>query len=118
MATPRLHRLVVLLCLTALVLQPRRLAAQAMPSPEIQRRIERVGACLTTPVVERDDPHVCQTLQDRMVADRVPGVSIAVIHNGEIEWAQGFGVVQLGSGPVTAETLFQAGRISKPASAM
>jgi CubicO group peptidase (beta-lactamase class C family) len=53
-----------------------------------------------------------------MAADRVPGVSIAVIHNGEIEWARGFGVVQLGGASVTVETLFQAGSISKPVSAM
>jgi CubicO group peptidase (beta-lactamase class C family) len=87
-----------------------------MPSPEIQRRIESVGACLTTWVVEKDEP--CQTLQDRMAADRVPGVSIAVIRNGDIEWAQGFGVVRMGGAPVTAETLFQAGSISKPVVAM
>ncbi len=48
----------------------------------------------------------------------VPGVSIAVIHNGAIEWAQGFGVKSLGGAPVTAETLFQAGSISKPVSAL
>jgi CubicO group peptidase (beta-lactamase class C family) len=53
-----------------------------------------------------------------MAVDHVPGVSIAVIHNGEIEWAQGFGVVRLGGAPVTTETLFQAGSISKPVSAM
>jgi hypothetical protein len=92
--------------------------AQPVLSPEIQRRIERVCACLTTPVVEKEDPHACQTLQDRMVADRVSGVSIAVIHNGDIEWAQGFGVVRLGGTPVAAETLFQAGSISKPVAAM
>ena len=110
---------VALLCLTALLSQPQRLAtAQTVLSPEVQRRIERVCACFITPVVEQDDPHVCQTLQDRMVADRVPGVSIAVIHNGEIEWAQGFGVAQLDGGPVTAETLFQSGSISKPVAAM
>jgi CubicO group peptidase (beta-lactamase class C family) len=77
-----------------------------------------VGACLTTQVVEKDDPHPCQTLADRMVADHVPGVSVAVIHNGAIEWALGFGVVRLGGAPVTAETLFQAGSISKPVAAM
>jgi CubicO group peptidase (beta-lactamase class C family) len=87
-------------------------------SPEIQRRIERVCACLTTPIVEKDDPHAYQTLHDRMTANRVPGVSIAVIHNGEIEWAQGFGVAQLDGAPVTAETLFQSGSISKPVAAM
>jgi CubicO group peptidase (beta-lactamase class C family) len=53
-----------------------------------------------------------------MVADHVPGVSVAVIHNGAIEWAQGFGVVRLEGAPVTAETLFQAGSISKAVSAM
>ena len=48
----------------------------------------------------------------------VPGVSIAVVHNGVIEWAQGFGVQRLGGPPVTAGTLFQAGSISKPLAAM
>jgi len=48
----------------------------------------------------------------------VPGVSVAVVHNGVIEWAQGFGVVQAGGKPVTADTLFQAGSISKPLAAM
>jgi CubicO group peptidase (beta-lactamase class C family) len=89
-----------------------------MPSPEIQRRIDDVCACLMTKVVEKNDPRPCQTLQDRMAAYHVPGVSIAVIHDGSIEWAQGFGVAQPGGSPVTAETLFQAGSISKPVAAM
>ena len=67
----------VLLCLTTLLSQPRRLTAQTVLSPEIQRRIESVCACLTTPVVETDD--ACQTLQDRMAADRVPGDSMAAL---------------------------------------
>ena len=89
------------LCLTALCYQPPKLRAQDTLSPEIQGRIDSVGACLTTPVVEKDDPHACQTLADRMVEDHVPGVSVAVIHNGAIEWALGFGVAQLGGAPVT-----------------
>jgi len=113
---PGLYLLVVLPCLAALLPQPRGLAAQTVYSAETQHRIERVGACLTTPVVEKDD--ACQTLQDRMAGDRVPGVSVAVIHNGEIEWARGFGVVQLDGTPVTVETLFQAGSISKPVAAL
>ena len=76
-----------------------------MLSPEIQRRIERVCACLTAPIVEKDDPHACQTLRDRITADRVLGISVAVIHNGEIEWAQGFGVAQLDGTLVTAVKL-------------
>jgi CubicO group peptidase (beta-lactamase class C family) len=118
MVALRIYPVAALFCVTALCYQLPKLRAQTALSPEIQRRIESVGACLTTPVVEKDDPHVCQTLKDRMVADHVPGVSVAVIHNGAIEWAKGFGVVQLGGTPVTAETLFQAGSISKPVAAM
>jgi CubicO group peptidase (beta-lactamase class C family) len=79
--------------------------------------MDDVCACITTKVV-KDDPNACQKLQDRMAAYHVPGVSVAVIHNGAIEWAQGFGVVRLGGAPVTEKTLFQAGSISKPVAAM
>jgi CubicO group peptidase (beta-lactamase class C family) len=113
-----LYLLVATLCLARLFFQPTEIAAQTMPSPEVQRRIDDVCACLMTKVVEKDDSHACQKLGDRMVANRVPGVSIAVIHNGAIEWAQGFGVAQLGGGPIRPETLFQAGSISKPVAAM
>lgn len=107
MTAPRLYLLAALLV---------QMEAQPLLSSETQDRIERVCACLTTPVVEKDDP--CQTLQDRMAADQVAGISIAVIHNGAIEWTQGFGVVQMDGAPVTPETLFQAGSISKPVAAM
>ncbi len=48
----------------------------------------------------------------------VPGVSVAVINNGAIEWARGYGVAQAGSKrAVSTETLFQAASISKPVAA-
>ena len=44
----------------------------------------------------------------------VPGASIAVIDDGQIAWARGFGFADLSSGrPVTAVTLFQAQSITK-----
>ncbi len=58
------------------------------------------------------------SLGDRMKALKVPGVSIAVIHQGKIDWARGFGVTAVGGAPVNADTLFQAASISKPLSAM
>ena len=46
---------------------------------------------------------------------RIPGLSIAVINNGKIEWAKGYGVKENGTDdPVTVTTLFQAASISKP----
>jgi hypothetical protein len=72
-------------------------AAQSAPEPkavqtEVQRRIEKVISCLPAAVVVKDDPHSCTTLAQQMAALHVSGVSIAVIHHGSIEWAQGFGV--------------------------
>jgi CubicO group peptidase (beta-lactamase class C family) len=59
------------------------------------------------------------TLADRMEHYHVPGVSIAVINNFEVEWAKGFGVGDSEeNNPVTTDTLFQAASISKPVTAM
>lgn len=83
-----------------------------------QQHIERVISCLPPPVLVKGEPPSCTTLTERMTELHVPGVSIAVIHNGSIEWAQGFGVRKAGGGAVTEDTLFQAGSISKPLAAM
>ena len=49
----------------------------------------------------------------------MPGVSIAVLIDGEIEWARGYGFADLESRrPVTTNTLFQAASISKPVAAL
>jgi CubicO group peptidase (beta-lactamase class C family) len=58
------------------------------------------------------------TLAERMERYGVPGVGIAVINNYQFEWAQGYGVLEVGRNlPVTAESLFNAGSISKPVAA-
>jgi len=77
-------------------------------------------AAQTPPAVEQKIQRIQNgvKLADRMVALHVPGVSIAVIHEGKIEWARGFGVTRLGGPPVTPDTLFQAASISKPVAAM
>ena len=100
-------------CVTALS------TGQAPVTKDAQARMEKVISCLPSPVVVADDPaSACVSLAERMAAFHVPGVSIAVIHNGVIDWAQGFGVREVGGKPVTAGTLFQAGSISKPVAAM
>ena len=58
-------------------------------------------------------------LEERMAEYGVSGVSIAVLHHGQIDWAQGYGEVRAGSGTaVTPTTLFQAASISKSLTAM
>jgi CubicO group peptidase (beta-lactamase class C family) len=55
---------------------------------------------------------------DGMAHYHVPGLSLARIHNGTVEWAQAFGVVSVGGARVTPDTLFQARSISKSVSAL
>ena len=95
-------------------------AAQSAPASkaEVELHIQHVTSGLIGEVVIKGDDHATHTLADRMKELNVPGVSIAVLHNGKIEWARGFGVRSLGGDPVNAETIFQAGSISKPLAAM
>jgi CubicO group peptidase (beta-lactamase class C family) len=55
---------------------------------------------------------------DRMTHYHVPGLTLACIHNGTLEWTQAFGVARVGGEPVTPETLFQASSISMPVTAV
>jgi CubicO group peptidase (beta-lactamase class C family) len=53
-----------------------------------------------------------------MARRHIPGVSLAIIQGGQIVYAKGYGVVDSSRAPVTTATLFQAGSISKPVSAL
>lgn len=58
------------------------------------------------------------TIEERMAHYGVPGVSISVIYDGDIAWTKTYGVMDKeDKKPVTEETLFQAGSISKPVAA-
>jgi CubicO group peptidase (beta-lactamase class C family) len=58
-------------------------------------------------------------LAEEMRRLHVPGVSVAVIHDGKIAWAKGYGVTQAGGNtPITPATLFQAASISKSVTAI
>ncbi len=64
-------------------------------------------------------PIAAMNILDRMKYYNIPGVSVAVIDNGKIDWAKGYGIKETGGNdPVTPETLFQAASISKPVTAL
>ncbi len=84
----------------------------------VAEHIARVENELLPPVLIVGQPTATSTLAERMALHAVPGVSIAVIDDGEIEWARGYGMADVDEGrPVTPNTLFQAASISKPVAA-
>ena len=66
-----------------------------------------------------DPPWKRLALADRMAHHNVPGVSIAVVNDFEIEWAKGYGVLEAeGDERVTPDTLFQGASIGKTVTAV
>jgi CubicO group peptidase (beta-lactamase class C family) len=82
-----------------------------------QHRFEVEHGLLYQTVI-KGQPDTGMSLQEQMARLQVPGVSIAVIHDERIEWANGYGVVSLGGPPVTPDTLFNAASMSKPLTAI
>jgi CubicO group peptidase (beta-lactamase class C family) len=94
-------------------------STEAEPSASVQARIQRVEKGLIAVTadggLDLGDP---KTLAERMAHYDVPGVSIAVINDYQLEWAKGYGVLETGGDErVTVDSLFNAGSIAKPVSA-
>lgn len=78
--------------------------------------IKKVETGLTTKVYIEGD--LTWSIEERMKHYGIPGVSIAVINNGKIEWAKGYGIMNKESKtPVTEQTLFQASLLGMPVTA-
>ena len=92
------------------LLVPAALAAQATPC--MSRRSGSVPAAYAD-VVTRERTLVCQRL-----ATQIPGVQVAVAVNGKLVWSEGFGYADAErQQPVTLETQFRIGSVSKPLTA-
>lgn len=116
MKAARLISLTFLCCLTFTPVHGQTSAAAS--EKETAQHIESIETCLLPPVIVKGEPKSCTTLSKRMEELHVPGVSVAVVYHGRIEWAKGYGVRQIGGNLVNIDTLFQAGSISKPLAAM
>ncbi|HXQ71712.1 MAG TPA: serine hydrolase [Pyrinomonadaceae bacterium] len=83
----------------------------------VDTQVKRVEQGLLPAVLIKGDPSF--TLEERMKQWKVPGLSVAVVKDFKVEWARSYGIKDIESKePVTTETLFQAGSISKPVAAM
>src|SRR3989441_12200340 len=89
---------------------PATLAAQGTPC--VSRRAGTVPAAYAA-TVARERTLVCERL-----ATRIPGVQVAVAVNGKLVWSEGFGDADAErKKPVTRETQFRIGSVSKPLTA-
>jgi CubicO group peptidase (beta-lactamase class C family) len=92
------------------------LLAQQHPSAQ---RVQRVENGLVPPVVVAGRTVPLRKLDDRMRELKVPGVSVAVFHDGHLEWAKAYGFADVESKrKAETDTLFQAASISKPVAAV
>lgn len=67
-----------------------------------------------------EDPSSKKNILERMKFYNVSATSIAVVNDNRIEWAEGYGHVESdpNSQQITPHTLFQAGSVSKPITAL
>ena len=99
----------------ALLLTPTALQAQTPDSIALRRHA--VESSLLPQIISPGDSGY--DLKERMAEHRVPGLSIVVINDGEVEWAAGYGLKRLWSSDYVQEsTLFQAASISKSLTAV
>jgi CubicO group peptidase (beta-lactamase class C family) len=95
-----------------------RASTEWLAAPPQAARIARVESSIP-PVEIANEAPIRLDLKGWMDTYRIPGLSVAVFDAFEIVWARSYGVKQAGSvEPVTIDTLFQAGSISKPVAAM
>ena len=91
----------------------------AQKDNELQNEIKAIENGLMKSIQVKGDALQTFNILERMDYYKVPGVSIAVVENGQLRWAKGYGVANTKTGAkVDVNTLFQAGSISKPLAAL
>jgi CubicO group peptidase (beta-lactamase class C family) len=118
-STPGCSMVLHALLVAVLLPLPQLALSQARVTDPEDAHIHRVEAGLLPIAATRDKLGSHETIGERLRAYGVAGLSVAVIDEGRIAWAKGYGVADTTTGQaVTPETLFQAGSISKPIAAL
>jgi CubicO group peptidase (beta-lactamase class C family) len=92
--------------------------AEAPPScpapPDSVRPNEVPGVDVPAAQIDAAVARVDELARALMASSRVPGMAVAVVHNGQTVFAKGYGVRRLGiNGAVDADTVFQLASVSK-----
>ena len=86
---------------------------------ELQERILRIENNIQ-PILQIEGEEVpTNSIDERMKELNIPGLSIAVVSGGKLDWAKGYGLADKAENRfVDTTTMFLAGSISKPVSAL
>lgn len=91
--------------------------SQTNYSPETLAKIKEVENNISGNLLVNDERP--NTIKERMAKYKVKGLSMAVIHDYKIAWAKGYGWAdEAAKKPVTPQTLFEPGSISKTLNAV
>jgi len=110
----------IAVCLTGSCNDKKDIATSNNPryATTVEQRITRITNNLQVET-EVESQFRNDSLYKRLRYYHTPGISVAVINDGKLEWARGFGVKETNSiDSIGVETLFQAGSISKPVFAL
>jgi CubicO group peptidase (beta-lactamase class C family) len=109
-----------ILLASAVALTGARYGANSKPRAESPNaRIVRMEKGLLPAAIIKGQAPPAMTLAERMKHYHVPGVSVAFFDQGKVQWARGYGLVDVATGkPVTPDTLFQAASVSKSVTAV
>jgi CubicO group peptidase (beta-lactamase class C family) len=85
----------------------------------IKEKINRIENGLMHAVLLADQPVKTFSINERMDYYDVPGLSVALIKDNQVEWAKSYGVKRDNSSDsISINTLFQAASLSKPVTAL
>ncbi|WP_339143587.1 serine hydrolase domain-containing protein [Pseudoalteromonas galatheae] len=95
------------------------LSQTSFATDSAQHQVQQVAQNLLPRVQLKGQKYQPVDLQTRLQETHLPGLSLAVIKDGKVVWAEGYGIADKKQNrKVTTETLFQAGSISKPVAAL
>lgn len=84
----------------------------ALPSTSVPVEDARSFTTEQFPAAQRDRARAL--IEDAMVADGIPGMSVAVYRDGDLVWSEGLGFANVElEAPVTRDTLFRTGSVAK-----
>lgn len=100
----------LLLCVTTL---------NAQTDNNLEARIKRIENGLMRNLQIEGEENPTYNINERLKELNIPGLSIAFVSNGKVEWARAYGMADRGENrPMTTETMLLAGSISKPVAAL